>query len=167
MIDLQKIVYYEFIDDAIIEIFDRYKWGLKNLGVTFTEEVGETMIAYSFNLENSLKAFCAWILWKTQQGENFTADNINAILIESLKSHWIPTEFQEKFLRNYADILENPQNLLWRQAEKILGTELRDRVIANITEKGEIFFRENFTLADDELDKLTLLKLHFSEIFLP
>ncbi|MFM8295590.1 MAG: hypothetical protein ACKN9E_13720, partial [Microcystaceae cyanobacterium] len=92
---------------------------------------------------------------------------INAILIESLKSHWIPTEFQEKFLRNYADILENPQNLLWRQAEKILGTELRDRVIANITEKGEIFFRENFTLADDELDKLTLLKLHFSEIFLP
>ncbi|MFM7576571.1 MAG: hypothetical protein ACKO5Q_06485 [Microcystaceae cyanobacterium] len=56
---------------------------------------------------------------------------------------------------------------MWRQAEKILGTELRDRVIANITEKGEIFFRENFTLADDELDKLTLLKLHFSEIFLP
>ena len=81
MIDLQKIVYYEFIDDTIIEIFDRYKWGLKNLGVTFTEEVGETMMAYSFNLENSLKAFCAWILWKTQQGKNFTAENINAILV--------------------------------------------------------------------------------------
>ena len=125
MIDLRTIVHYEFIDDAIVEIFNKYQWGLKKLGVTFTEEVAEIMIAYSFNLENSLRAFCAWILWKTQQGEKFTEENINAILIEALKSRWVPTEFQEKFLKNHADILEHPQKRLWQQAEKILGTDTK------------------------------------------
>jgi len=79
MIDLRKLVYYEFIDDEIVEIFDRYKWVLESLGVNFTEEVGEIIIAYSYNLENSLRAFCAWILFKKEQGVQFTKENVTQI----------------------------------------------------------------------------------------
>jgi hypothetical protein len=75
MIGLRKLVYYEFIDDETVEVFDRYKLGLEALGVNFTEEVGEIIIAYSYNLENSLRAFCAWILSKKEDGVKFTKEN--------------------------------------------------------------------------------------------
>jgi hypothetical protein len=37
MIDLRKLVYYEFIDDETVEVFDRYKWGLVSVhgGIIF------------------------------------------------------------------------------------------------------------------------------------
>jgi hypothetical protein len=158
MIDLRKLVYYEFIDDETVEVFDRYKWGLEDLGVNFTEEVGEIIIAYSYNLENSLRAFCAWILRRKQQGEKFTEENVTQILIDAIKSGWIPTEFQEKFLSKNSNILENPRNLIWERSAKILGYDLRNKVIFDVTEEGKIIFRENLTLSDDDWQKITTLK---------
>ena len=130
MIDLRKLVYYEFIDDETVEVFDRYKLGLEALGVNFTEEVGEIIIAYSYNLENSLRAFCAWILSKKEDGVKFTKENITQILIDALKSGWIPTEFQENFLNKNSNILENPRNLILERCAEILGYDLRNQAIA-------------------------------------
>jgi hypothetical protein len=158
MIDLRKLVYYEFIDDETVEVFDRYKWGLESLGVNFTEKVGEIIVAYSYNLENSLRAFCAWILRRKQQGEKFTEENVTQILIDAIKSGWIPTEFQEKFLSKNSNILENPRNLIWERSAKILGYDLRNKVIFDVTEEGKIIFRENLTLSDDDWQKITTLK---------
>ena len=164
MIDLRKLVYYEFIDEGTVEIFDRYKWGLESLGVNFTEEVGEIIVAYSYNLENPLRAFCAWILRRKQQGENFTKENVTQILIDALKSGWIPTEFQEKFSLKNSNILENPRNLIWERCAKILDYDLRNQAILDITEEGEIIFRENLTLSDDDQQKITTLKSYINTL---
>jgi hypothetical protein len=164
MIDLRKLVYYEFIDDETVEVFDRYKWGLESLGVNFTEEVGEIIIAYSYNLENSLRAFCAWILRRKQQGEKFTEENVTQILIDAIKSGWIPTEFQERFLSKNSNILENPRNLIWERCAKILGYDLRNQSILDITEEGKIIFRENLTLSDDDWQKITTLKSYINTL---
>jgi hypothetical protein len=158
MIKLQDIIYYEFIDDEIVEVFDRYKWGLESLGVNFTEEVGEIIIACSYNLENSLRAFFAWILRKKEQGEKFTEENTKQILIEALKSGWIPTEFQENFLNKNSNILKNPRNLIWERCAKILGYDLRNQAILDITEEGKMIFRENLNLSSDDWQKIATLK---------
>lgn len=160
MVDLRKLVYYEFIDEETVEIFDRYKWTLESLGVNFTEEIGEIIIAYSYNLEASLRAFCAWILWKKQQGEEFTKENVTQILIDAIKSRWIPTEFQEKILNKNSYILENPRNFIWKQAAKILGYELRNQSILDITEEGKIIFRDNLNLSGDDWKKIAALKVY-------
>lgn len=164
MIDLRKLVYYEFIDDETVEVFDRYKWGLEELGVNFTEEVGEIIVACSYNLENSLRAFCAWILRRKQQGEKFTDENVTQILIEALKSGWIPTKFQEKFLSKNSNILENPRNLIWERCAKILGYDLRNQSILDITEEGKIIFRENLNLSSDDWEKITTLKFYINTL---
>jgi hypothetical protein len=164
MIDLRKLVYYEFIDDETVEIFDRYKWGLESLGVNFTEEVGEIIVACSYNLENSLRAFCAWILRRKQQGEKFTEENVTQILIDAIKSGWIPTEFQEKFLSKNSNILENPRNLIWERSAKILGYDLRNQAVFDVTEEGKIIFRENLTLSDDDWQKITTLKSYINTL---
>ena len=158
MIDLRKLVYYEFIDDETVEVFDRYKWGLESLGVNFTEEVGEIIIAYSYNLENSLRAFCAWILRRKQQGEKFTKENVTQILIDALKSGWIPYKSQEKFLSENSNILDNPRNLIWERCAKILGYDLRNQAILDITEEGKIIFRKNLKLSSDDWQKIATLK---------
>jgi hypothetical protein len=164
MIKLQDVVYYEFIDQETVEIFDRYKWGLEDLGVIFTEEVGEIIVAYSYNLENSLRAFCAWILRRKHQGEKFTEENVTQILIDAIKSGWIPTEFQEKFLSKNSNILENPRNLIWERSAKILGYDLRNQAVFDVTEEGKIIFRENLTLSDEEWQKITTLKSYINTL---
>ena len=164
MIDLRKLVYYEFIDDEIVEVFDRYKWTLESLDVNFTEELGEIIIACSYNLENSLRAFCAWILSKKQQGLQFTKENVTQILIDAIKSGWIPTEFQENFLNKNSNILQNPRNLIWERCAKILGYDLRNQLILDITEEGEIIFRENLNLSSDDWEKITTLKSYINTL---
>jgi hypothetical protein len=137
---------------------------LESLGVNFTEEVGEIIIAYSYNLENSLRAFCAWILRRKQQGEKFTEENVTQILIDAIKSGWIPTEFQEKFLSKNSNILDNTRNLIWETCAKILGYDLRNKVIFDVTEKGKIIFRENLTLSDDDQQKIITLKSYINSL---
>ena len=44
MIDLREAVYEEYIDDIVVEIFDKYKWGLRRLGVNFCQELLETIV---------------------------------------------------------------------------------------------------------------------------
>lgn len=164
MINLRKLVYYEFIDDGTLEVFDRYKWGLELLGVNFTEEVGEIIIAHSYTLEASLRAFCAWILWKKQQGEQFSEENVTQILIDAIKSRWIPTEFQEKFLSKHSNILQNPRNLIWEQSANILGYDFRNQAISDITEKGNVILRENTHLSSDDGKKIADLQAYINTL---
>lgn len=160
MIDLRKLVYYQFIDDETVEVFDRYQWTLVSLGIDFTEEIGEIIVAHSYNLDASLRAFCAWIFWKKQQGEEFTKENVTQIFIDAIKSKWIPTELQENFLNNNSCILENPRNFIWKQSAKILGYDLRNQSILDITEEGKIIFRDNLNLSRDDWEKIAALKAY-------
>ena len=168
MIDLRKAVYYEYIDDGVVEIFDKYKWGLRRLGVNFSQELLETIVYCSRNLETTLMAFCSWVLWLKSRGEKPNSYILSETLINALKSEigWIPYDYQKDFLQQNLDILESPQVSLWKTAEKELGASLRNRVIADISEEGELIFKANVLLTDDEREKIERFKIYIDELFL-
>lgn len=162
MINLRKAVYYEYIDDIVVEIFDKYKWGLRRLGVNFSQELLETIVYCSYNLESTLMAFCSWALWLKSQGEKPDPDVLSYTLIEALRSQdgWIPYEYQKNFLQQHLDILDSPKNSLWKAAAKQLGEDFRNRVIADISEQGNIIFMDNIVLTEEEKEKIDAFKIY-------
>lgn len=118
MIDLRKAVYYEYVDEATVDIFDNYKWGLRRLGINFSQELLETIVYCPQNLENTLIAFCSWVLWLRKKGEKIDNQILVETLINALRSEqgWIPFEFQRDLLNYHRDILENPQDTIWKKA---------------------------------------------------
>ncbi|MGK7955693.1 MAG: hypothetical protein AB4063_10600 [Crocosphaera sp.] len=168
MIDLRKAIYYEYIDDGIVEVFDKYKWGLRRLGINFSQELLETIVYCPQNLENTFMAFCSWVLWLKSQGEKTYSESLSDTLIKALKSDsgWIPYDYQKDFLSQHLDILEPPQVSLWKTAKKQLGEGLRNRVIADISEEGELIFKPNILLRDEEKEKIEAFKIHIDQLFL-
>ncbi len=168
MIDLRKAIYYEYVDDCIVEIFDKYKWGLRRLGVNFSQDLLEAIVYCPQNLETTLMAFCSWVLWLKSQGEKTYPDSLSETLIKALKSDsgWIPYDYQKDFLQQHLDILESPQVSLWKAAEKQLGQGLRNRVIADISDEGELIFKPNVLLTDEEKEKIECFKVYIDKLFL-
>ncbi len=160
MIDLRQAVYYEFVDDITVEIFDQYKWGLKRLGIDFSQELLEMIVYCSFGLESTLLAFCAWTLRKKEKGESFSRELLTNILIDALREGWIPSEFQKDYLKKHGNILTHPRESIWKEAEKILGYELRNQTISDITEEGQLIFRNNLQLTPNDTDKLAILRTY-------
>ncbi len=168
MIDLRKAVSYEYVDDGIVEIFDQYKWGLRRLGVNFSQDLLETIVYCPHNLENTLMAFCSWVLWLKSKGEKTNPEILSETLIQALKSDqgWIPYDYQKDFLAQHLDILESPQLSLWKTGGKQLGEALRNRAIADISEEGEIIFQANIILTDEEKEKIEAFKLYINQLYL-
>ncbi|WP_035798270.1 hypothetical protein [Crocosphaera chwakensis] len=168
MINLRQAVFYEYVDDGVIEIFDRYKWGLRRLGVNFSQDLLETIIYCSHNLENTLMAFCSWVLWLKSKGEKTNPEILSETLIQALKSDrgWIPYDYQKDFLEQNLDLLESPQVFLWKVAEQQLGESLRNRAIADISEEGKIIFHPNITLTDEEKEKIEEFKVYINQLYL-
>ena len=113
-------------------------------------------------------AFCSWVLWLKSRGEKPNSDILSETLINALKSEigWIPYDYQKDFLQQNLDILESPQVSLWKTAEKELGASLRNRVIADISEEGELIFKVNVLLTDDEREKIERFKIYIDQLFL-
>ncbi len=168
MINLRNAVYYEYIDDSVVEIFDKYKWGLRRLGINFSQELLETIVYCPHNLENTLMAFCSWVLWLKSQGEKTYSDSLSETLIEALKSEtgWIPYDYQKDFLQQHLDILESPQLSLWKTAQKQLGEELRNRAIADISEEGDLILKPNVLLTDEERQNIEAFKVYIDQLYL-
>ncbi|WP_323291131.1 hypothetical protein [Crocosphaera sp. XPORK-15E] len=168
MINLRNAIYYEYVDDVTVEIFDKYKWGLRRLGVDFSQELLETIVYCSQNLESTLIAFCAWVLWLKTQGEITNNEVLLETLINALRSEngWIPSESQKRFLNQNLDILESPKTSIWKQAGKQLGDTLRNRVIADISDEGDIIFKPNIILNEEEKQKIEALKTEIAAVCL-
>ncbi|MDJ0600152.1 MAG: hypothetical protein QNJ37_15085 [Crocosphaera sp.] len=168
MINLRNAVYYEYIDDSVVEIFDKYKWGLRRLGINFSQELLETIVYCPHNLENTLMAFCSWVLWLKSQGEKTYSDSLSETLIEALKSEtgWIPYDYQKDFLQQHLDILESPQLSLWKTAQKQLGEELRNRAIADISEEGDLILKPNVLLTDEERQNIEAFNVYIDQLYL-
>lgn len=160
MIDLRKAVYYEYVDPVTIEIFDRYKWGLRRLGIQFSQGLLETIVYRSDHLEDTLMAFCAWVLWLKSKGETTDSQVLSDTLTNALHADrgWIPSEFQIAFLQQHRDILESPQEAIWKAAGHQLGEPLRNRLIANISEDGELILQPNIKLTEEEKQKVAAFK---------
>lgn len=164
MIDLRKEIYYEIIDDTIVAIFDRYKWGLIRLGVKFDQDILEAIAYCPMNLEDSLKAFCAWVLWLKSQGEKLESEVLKQNILDAIDQYWIPYDFQRKFLTKHNYIFDNPQDIIWKKAGEILGNELRNQIITHILTDGTIIFRENSKIKDEDRIKIDQLKLFIKNL---
>lgn len=164
MIDLRKAVFYEFIDDGIVEIFDKYKWGLIRIGVDFSQELLDMIVSCSFDLENILIAFCGWILSRNDLGENLSGEVLKDTLMDALREGWIPTKYQQQCLNKNHAILESPQEMIWAAIATILGNNLRNKLILDVTNNREILFRNNLTLTVDECNRIAELKLYMAEL---
>ena len=168
MIDLRQAVYYEYVDDIVVEIFNKYKWGLRRLGVNFSQELLETIVYCHHNLESTLIAFCSWVLWLKSKGQKTYPENLSETLINALKSEsgWIPYDYQKDFLQQHLDILESPQVFLWKVAGKELGEGLRNRVITDISDEGDLIFKPNILLTDEEKQKIEAFKVYIDQLYL-
>ena len=168
MIDLREAVYYEYIDDIVVEIFDKYKWGLRRLGVDFGQDLLETIVYCPQNLESTLMAFCSWALWLKSKGERPSPELLSETLIEALRSQrgWIPYDYQKDYLKQHQDILDSPKTFAWKAAKKHLGERLRNRVIADISSEGELIFQNNTVLTDEEKEKIDSFKDYIAEVYL-
>jgi hypothetical protein len=168
MIDLRKAVYYEYIDDVVVEIFDKYKWGLRRLGINFSQELLETIVYCPNNLEGTLMAFSSWVLWLKSKGETSDPHILSETLINALRSEsgWIPSDSQKYFLQQHSEILESPKISIWKAAAKYLGEELRNRVMVDISEYGDIIYMNNIILHQDEIEKIEAFKIYISELYL-
>ncbi|MEL4895513.1 hypothetical protein [Crocosphaera sp. Alani8] len=81
-------------------------------------------------------------------------------------SGWIPYNYQKNFLQQHLDILESPQVFLWKVAGKQLGERLRNRVIADISEEGELIFQANASLTHEERQKIEGFRVYIAELYL-
>ncbi|ACB52099.1 conserved hypothetical protein [Crocosphaera subtropica ATCC 51142] len=168
MINLRQAVFYEYVDDGVVEIFDRYKWGLRRLGVNFSQDLLETIVYCPHNLENTFMAFCSWVLWLKSKGEKTNPEILSETLMQALKSDrgWIPYDYQKDFLAQHLDILESPQLSLWKAAGQQLGERLRNRIISDISEEGKINFHPNSILTDEEKEKIEAFKVYIDQLYL-
>ena len=165
MINLKEEIYYEYIDDIKVEIFNKYKWALIRLGINFDREILEAIVYCPSNLENVFKAFCAWVLWLKNKGEKPESEILKETLLKALNDGWTPFKFQEKFLQKYQDLFINSQDFFWQQAQKYLGNELRNKLIADILENGTIIYHNNINfhnLSEEDLDNLSEFKIYIA-----
>jgi hypothetical protein len=164
MINLRNAVYYETVDDITVDIFDKYKWGLKYLGIIFSQKLLDTIVYCSNDLESTLKAFCAWALWlKIDKKETIKSDILEETLIRSLQDGWQPSDFQEDFIAKHSYIFKSPQELIWEKAGDILGKQERNFVIADILENGELKFRDSANFKNGK--KIDELKTYIASLF--
>ena len=161
MIDLREVIYYEEIEDIIVEIFNQYQWALSRFGMNFDQEILETIIYCERDLESSLQAFCGWVLTLKEKGETLEQEVLRETFLKAIKEHWQPTFYQQKMLKKYQDILIKPQDFYWQKAQEFLGDQLRNDLIIDITSNGVILYRENVNLnrlSEEDLNKLTEFK---------
>ena len=151
MINLRLAVNY--IDPQIINVFDRYKWGLSRLGVDFDQEVLDAIEFSGGHLEDSLIAFCSWTLQKREDGVVIEQEILSQTLVSAIRNKWIPSAYQENFLRKYDGIFKSARWTIWEKAAEILGHDKRNQTISDVTETGELVFFDYLDLASFARDR--------------
>lgn len=160
MIDLTAFLnyYYGYVEQGIVEIFNKYQWTLHQLGVQFQTETLLAIIDHPQDLESAFIAFIAWILYRKQQGDQFNYP-LDYLLVEAIEHQWKPTPFQQQFLAQHeADLFLNSQGYYWEQAGQILGEKLRDQLLADITLDGHLVFLNHRLLSSQERQLIAQLQ---------
>jgi hypothetical protein len=122
---------FQDLDEIAREILRKYKPALNHIGVDFNrEDVIEAIVNCYFGLEEAFQATIDYWMWKQQLEEKL--EYPNAFLIKAINGNWKPKAWQDKHLNN-PNFKSNCQ-LWWEEAEKIWGKELRDRLVADVSE---------------------------------
>ena len=148
MWSLRSVTDYYEIDDITIEIFDKYKYALAYIGVDFNrDDVREVISSSYYGIEEAFQATIRYWMWKKGKGEEF--EHPSAFLIKALSLNWKPIGWSDNYLENPE--FKSPCQLWWEEAASQWGREVRDRLVADISENksGEeyIYFFNGKTLS--------------------
>lgn len=139
----------DFGEDETIkqEIFKKYKWALKGLGVELNRsDVREALDQCFYDFETILREFISWALYCERNGNPLT--DPSDILIRAIREQWKERPFWSD--NNLADPrFQSPGTQWWHEASRGLGEDLRNQLIADINEDKYppyVLFRNGLTL---------------------
>lgn len=118
-------------DDIRVEIFRKYKYALAFLGIDFfREDVRAVILDCVWDMESAFQATIVY--WKTGKMEY-----PNAFLIHALNAGWKPRNWRDEYLDD--PNFKSPCLRWWEGAGVAWGTEVRDRLIADVNETDDSY----------------------------
>ncbi|MGL5871197.1 MAG: hypothetical protein ACRC2R_02315 [Xenococcaceae cyanobacterium] len=120
------------LDEITQEIIRNYKPALTAIGIDFTrEELQEAISDCDCGLESAFQATISYWIWKQQIEEKFQYPN--AFLIKAIRDNWQPFTWQDDYL-NHPKFKSNGQ-IWWEEAAKIWGQDLRNSLVADVSDR--------------------------------
>jgi hypothetical protein len=115
------------------EIYTKYRYALIHIGIDFDrEDVREAILNCYEGLEGVLQRVVEYWLW-TQKNDR-PIEYPNALLINALANpqQWQPHQWQDEYLTHPQ--FKSPCQLWWEKVAAVWGVEIRDSLIADVTE---------------------------------
>jgi hypothetical protein len=129
---------FDELDEITKEIIKKYKPALTSIGVDFSQEkVQEAIIDCIVELESAFQTIITYWLWKKQNQEKF--EHPNAFLIKAIQENWTPFVWEDEYLNN--PHFKSTCQLWWEEAGKIWSQDVRNKLVADVTENdlGEAY----------------------------
>jgi hypothetical protein len=131
MWSLKSVTDYYDIDEITIEVFDKYKYALAYIGVDFNrDDVREVVASSCYGMEEAFQATISYWMWKKDNSEEF--EHPSAFLIKALSLNWKPISWSDNYLENPE--FKSPCQLWWEKAASQWGKEVRDKLVADVSE---------------------------------
>ena len=131
MWNLRLVAIDYFLDETTIELFDKYKYALAYIGIDFErEDIRNAIVECTCGMESAFQATIGYWFW-TQDRERLL-EYPNAFLIDALFDQWKPYNWKDEYLDDPR--FKSPCQLWWEQAGERWGTELRNSLIADVSE---------------------------------
>jgi hypothetical protein len=130
MLNLSQVSDFE-IDEVTQEIFEKYKYALAYIGVDFErEDVQNAVIDCSYGMEEAFQTTISYWIWKQNNNQEFEFPS--AFLIAALSNQWKPYDWKDEYLNN--PNFKSPSQLWWEEAAVVWGAELRNTLVADVSE---------------------------------
>ena len=130
MWSLKKVQEFE-IEEATIEIFERYKYPLAYIGIDFErEDVQWAIMNCNYAIEDAFRTTISYWYWKRRNQEKF--EYPNAFLIEAISKKWQPYEWKDSYLEN--PNFKSPYLRWWDEAGERWGQHIRNSWVADVGE---------------------------------
>lgn len=121
------------LDDIEQEIYRRYKYALRYIGVDFSRpDIQEAILACNSGMEAAFQAVISYWLYKQKKGEKIYP---SAALIESLKEQWQPFAWRDEYLNDPR--FKSPGMIWWEEAGEIWGVDIRNQLVADVNETNQ------------------------------
>lgn len=136
------------LDEAVQEILRKYKPALSYIGVDFSREDVQKSLLYAYDgIEAVFQSVIEY--WYFLQSKSQPLEHPSACLITALSEGWTPNHWKEQYLDN--PNFQSPCLLWWEKSALIWGENLRNELVADVTETDNgyeyILFRSGKTLS--------------------
>ncbi|ACK72328.1 conserved hypothetical protein [Gloeothece citriformis PCC 7424] len=136
------------LDEVVREILRKYKVVLTYIGVDFEREDVQEALSNAFDgVEAVFQSVIEY--WYFLQRDHKSLDYPSACLVKALREGWTPKNWRDDYL-NHPNF-KSPCLLWWDKAAEVWGKDLRNELVADVTETEDgyqyILFRSGKTLS--------------------